>query len=359
MEFGLNEDQRLIEQTVRNYLGSAMPLEEIHRITDERSGFDATLWQGLMDLGVPGLLVPEAFGGAGLGMLEAEIVSEALGYAAATAPFTAACVMAPLAISLAGSTDQKVAWLPKIASGEMRTAVSCAALAGTTGAAELNLVDGKLSGHLTGLLDSGGATNLLIFLRDGRAVVCSIDAVGLEITPQPSLDRTRPLANLSFDRVTVEVLETTIDTARRVLDAGRLMLAADTMGAGQRMIEKAVDYAGERVQFGRVIGSYQAVKHMCAEMTVALEPCRGLLWFAAHAQDQDDDERRVLACLAKAHLAEVGRDVARTATEVHGGMGFTDLMGLHFWFKRISFDRQVLGGPERCRQEAAEIQGWA
>jgi alkylation response protein AidB-like acyl-CoA dehydrogenase len=358
MEFGLSEDQRLIEQSVRNYLDDTMPLDEIRRIADERSGFDAQLWQGLCDLGVPGLMVSEEYGGAGLGMLDAEIVSEALGYAAAAAPFTAACVMAPIAITLGGNKAQQQSWLRGIASGQKRISVACGALSGATGECDLTLASGKLSGSLSGLLDSGGATNVMVFMPDGKAVIFAVDAPGVQLTAQPSLDRTRPLAELVLQQVAIEVIETTPDQARQVLDAGRLMLAADTMGAGQRMIEKAVDYAGERVQFGRVIGSYQAVKHMCAEMTAALEPCRGLLWYAAQAQGQSDDESRVLACLAKAHLAEVGRDVARTATEVHGGMGFTDLMGLHFWFKRISFDRQVLGGPERCRQEAAEIQGW-
>jgi len=97
---------------------------------------------------------------------------------------------------------------------------------------------------------------------------------------------------------------------------------------------------------------------VCAEMAAALEPCRSLIWYAAHAQDHIVDERRMLASLAKAHLNDVGRDVSRTATEVHGGMGFTDLMGLHFWFKRCGFNRQVLGSSERCRNDAAQAQGW-
>ncbi len=113
------------------------------------------------------------------------------------------------------------------------------------------------------------------------------------------------------------------------------------------MIEKAVAYAKERKQFGRVIGSFQAVKHMCAEMVAALEPCRALIWYAAYAFDEFPDQSRRMAAHAKAHTSEAGTFVARTATEVHGGMGFTDLLGLHYWFKRIGFDRQALGGPRR------------
>ena len=360
MEFGLSEDQRLIEQSLRGYLADANPLGNIRAMAVDRGGFDGKLWAGLCELGLPGLLVGEAFGGAGLGMLEAAVVVEALGHGAAPVPYVGACVMAPLALSLAGNKAQQQAWLPGVATGESRFAIACGALAGATGTADLTLSGETLSGQVTGVIDSGGATHVLIFLNGGRAVIVALDGAGVTLTRRPSLDRTRPLADLSLNEAAVERLEGADDAvAQRVLDAGRLMLAADTLGAGQCMIEKAVEYAGQRVQFDRVIASYQAVKHMCAEMGAALEPCRALVWYAAHIQGGNDVvERRVLACLAKAQLAEVGRDVARTATEVHGGMGFTDLMGLHFWFKRISFDRQVLGGPERCRQDAARAQGW-
>ncbi len=124
------------------------------------------------------------------------------------------------------------------------------------------------------------------------------------------------------------------------------------------MIDKAVAYAKERKQFGRVIASFQAVKHLCAEMAAELEPCRALIWYAAYGFDALPDQSRRLAAHAKAHLSEIGPFVARTATEVHGGMGFTDLVGLHYWFKRIGFNRQILGSPERARRDAAMAQGW-
>ena len=136
------------------------------------------------------------------------------------------------------------------------------------------------------------------------------------------------------------------------------MLAADTLGAAQKMLDDSIAYAKERKQFNRVIGSFQAVKHMCAEMAAELEPCRSMIWYSAHAQVAIPDEARLMACHAKAHLAEVGQFVARTATEVHGGMGMTDLLGLHYWFKRIGFNRQMLGAPELVREEAARAQGW-
>jgi alkylation response protein AidB-like acyl-CoA dehydrogenase len=127
------------------------------------------------------------------------------------------------------------------------------------------------------------------------------------------------------------------------------MLAADTLGAGWQMIEKAVDYSKDRKQFDRVVGSFQAVKHLCAEMAAELEPGRSLVWYAAHAFDAIPGDASVSAAHAKSYLSEIGRFVARTSTEVHGGIGITDLLGLHFWFKRIGLNRQLLGGPERVR----------
>ena len=141
------------------------------------------------------------------------------------------------------------------------------------------------------------------------------------------------------------------------MDVGRLALAADTLGAAQNMLDQAVEYAKQREQFNRPIASFQAVKHMCAEMAAQLEPCSSMVWFAGHALAELPDEARVTACHAKAHLAEVGQFIAKTATEVHGGMGFTDLVGLHYWFKRIGANRQWLGAPEFVRAEAAVLQG--
>ena len=188
------------------------------------------------------------------------------------------------------------------------------------------------------MLDGGGATHVLVYLADGRPALAAVDAVGVRTTLLPSFDRTRPLLDVTFENAPAVLLSAANDplAARtRVLDAGRVMLAADTLGAAQSMFDQAVAFAKERVQFGRVIGSFQGVKHTLADLVTALEPCRALVWFAAHAQDVLPDEAHLAALQAKAHLDDVGREVARLATEVHGGMGFTDLQGLHYWFKRI------------------------
>jgi alkylation response protein AidB-like acyl-CoA dehydrogenase len=139
-------------------------------------------------------------------------------------------------------------------------------------------------------------------------------------------------------------------------DAGRVALAADTLGAASHMLEKAVEYAGIRKQFGRAIGSFQAVKHMCAEMAAELEPARSLIWYSAYAQDEARADSVLATAHAKAYVSDAGRLVARKSVETHGGVGVTDDLGLHFWFKRIGWNHQLLGSPERLRSEAAALQ---
>ena len=174
-----------------------------------------------------------------------------------------------------------------------------------------------------------------------------------------TVDKTRSFSEVIFKEVEVELLEKSkdsLDPIQKSIDAGRVALAADTVGAAQEMINKAIEYSKERKQFGRVIGSFQAVKHMCAEMTADLEPCYAMVWHAAHCLDESEEDSRLMSCHSKAHTSEVGKTISKKATEVHGGMGFTDLLGLHYWFKRIGVNRQLLGAPEIVREEAAKIQ---
>lgn len=360
MRFGLSDEQKMLDDSVRGHLARSLSLEKLREIAAKGDGFDAGFARGLAEQGVTGVCVPEDFGGAGLGMVEAVVIAEALGRAAT--PFGAVgAVMGPLAIARARNAGLQAEMLPAIAAGERRVAIGFSALAGTTALADVWFADGRLSGSDAGVMDAGGATDVLIALSDGRLVLVDASDRNVGLTLRPSVDRTRPIGEATFDGAAGRVLDTGPDpmiVATQVRDAGRLMIAADSLGAGQRMIDSAVAYANEREQFGRKIGGFQAVKHMCAELVSMLEPCRSLVWYAAFAQDRSLEDACLVACHAKAHLGDVTREVARMATEIHGGMGFTDLLGLHFWFKRITFDRQALGAPERCRAEAAALQGW-
>ncbi|MEI9886206.1 MAG: acyl-CoA dehydrogenase family protein [Rhizomicrobium sp.] len=357
MEFGLTADQKMMQDSIDRTLERVCPLERVR----QAEGHAADVLKAVAELGVTGILIPEELGGLGLQLLDAALAAEALGRHVAPVPFVASSVMAPLAIIGAGSQAQKQKYLPKLASGEMIAGAAISEhAAGARDKAGITAKAGRLSGKALFVLDFAGADVYVVADRFGGLHIVDAKAKGLEKIALNTIDATRAVGELAFDNVEAEPLaegnpQATLD---RMIDAGRILLAADTLGAGGRMIEKAVAYAKERKQFGRVIGSFQAVKHLCAEMVAELEPCRALIWYAAYAFDVFPDQSRRMAAHAKAHTSEVGTFVARTATEVHGGMGFTDLLGLHYWFKRIGFDRQALGGPEKARHDAAVAQGW-
>ncbi|CAA0126052.1 (R)-benzylsuccinyl-CoA dehydrogenase [Halioglobus japonicus] len=359
MDFGLSEQQLSMQESLRRYLQQAAGLEHLRSVVADGPVHDATLWQGLADMGLTGLLVPQAYGGLGLPLMDAVLVQEVLGEFAAPVCFTASAILAPLALALAGSDAQQEKWLPRLVDGSLQVAVCITDAGGSREDAGVTAVNDKLNGRLMFALGAASAELLICSCREGDLYLVHRDAPGLEWTSMRSVDDTRCLWEIKLREVAAELLLPEAgDALAPVSAAGRIALAADTLGAAQTMLDKAVAYSCERQQFDRLIGSFQAVKHMCAEMAAELEPCRALLWYAAYAYDAVPDKRTLLACHAKAHLGEVGTSIARTATEVHGGMGFTDLLGLHYWFKRIGFNRQVLGSPDRLRAQAARVQGW-
>jgi alkylation response protein AidB-like acyl-CoA dehydrogenase len=355
VRFALSEDQSLLQDSLGKALAALSPLERVRRFADGGEATAPDIWAGLSELGLPGLLVPEEYGGLGLGLLEAALAAEALGRAVAPTPFLGSAVLAPLALTLGGSAGQKAAWLPKLASGEATAGAAISEpIAGARDGAGVTAQDGRLSGRALFALDADGADLLIVADRAGGLHLAEpVSAQAL-----PSIDATRRLSELAFDRTSAQPL-TSNQALERLRDAAWVILAADTLGAAQAMLDKAVAYAKERKQFGRTIGSFQAVKHLCAEMAAEIEPARALVWYAAYAFDHAPEEAPLMAAHAKAHLSEIGRFVARTATEVHGGIGMTDLLGLHYWFKRIGQNRQLLGGPERVRETAARLQGLA
>ncbi len=365
MDFGLSEDQLLLEQTVRGFLADQVAIE---RVRDQRQKAgskscpnDRAIWSQLAELGIAGIVVPEEQGGSGLGLLDAVIVSQALGHAVTPTPFLATAVMAPTALEAVGG---KLAedWLAGIASGELVVGVAVTELFSVREDAGVRLrpgrQDGKLDGKAIMALDAFGADRLLVALDATTLALVDASAPGLEKTRLLTVDATRCTAELSFDGVDpLAVFEGAGAAIARMLEAGRIALAADTLGACESMVEQAVAYAKDRKQFDRVIGSFQAVKHMCAEMIAEVEPARSLLWYAAHAFDGVPDESPWMSCHALAHIAEIGREIASVSTQVHGGIGWTDEQNLHFWFKRIANARHLLGGPELLRARAADLQG--
>lgn len=362
MEFGLSEDQKLLQEQVGRFLEDASGLEKVRRVADGDDSASETLDSAWAEMGLAGIMVPEAHGGAGLGLLDAALVQEMLGRNVTPAGFMANAGLAVVALTGGASAMQRTDWLPKLAGGKARFGVAISEAAAAREKAGVSSGAGGLTGKALFAMEAGEATHFIVADRDRGLHVVSREAEGLNINRLSTIDRTRHVAELTFDNVKGDALNGGNDasaTIAAMIATGRTLIAADTLGAGQMMIEKAVSYAMERQQFGRTIGSFQAVKHMCAEMAARLEPCRSLVWYAAHTADAEPEAFPLEAALAKSHLAEVGTFVARTATEVHGGMGFTDLMGLHYWFKRIGLNRQLLGGPEVTRADAARMQGFA
>ncbi len=358
MEFGLSQEQTLLQDQLSRFLGGNGALERTRRFAAEHQARAPDVLAGLAEIGATGLIIPEDHGGVGLGLLDAALVCEVLGRHVTPAPFVGSSVIAPLALMRGGDAGQRGLWLPRLAAGSVTFGVALSEATGARENAGVEARDGKLYGRSLFVIDFE-ADVYLIADRSYQLHLVAADAPGLTRVRLPTIDVTRPTGELMFDGVEAEPLAGGADPAaliRGLIDAGRVMYAADTLGAAQAMIDQAVAYARTREQFGRSIATFQAVKHMCAEMAAALEPCRALVWYAGHALESLPDEASVTACHAKAHVSEVGTRVAKTATEVHGGMGFTDLVGLHYWFKRIGFNRQMLGGPQAVREDAARLQ---
>jgi len=358
MDFGLSDDQRLLEETVRSFLADRVPITRVRELRDAPCPNDRAVWSGLAELGVTGILVPEAQGGSDLSLLDAALVSQVLGHASTPAPFLTSAVMVPLALRAVDGADP--AWLGGIAGGEIVFGVAAPEVFSVREDAGVVLEGGVLRGKAMMALDAHEADLVLVALGSEGLAVVRCDAPGLSATRLLTVDATRCTSELVFEGVVPEAaFEGATDAIARMLVAGRIALAADTLGACEAMIEQAVAYAKQRKQFDRLIGSFQAVKHLCAEMIAELEPARSLLWYAAHAFDALPDEAPLMACHALAHVSEIGREIASVATQVHGGIGWTDEQNLHFWFKRIGNARHLLGGPEMLRARAAELQGLA
>jgi alkylation response protein AidB-like acyl-CoA dehydrogenase len=358
MDFGLSEEQELLQETVRGFVRGECPTPRLRAIYDA-GGFEPALWKGLAELGCAGLALPEAHGGAGLELLECALVAEALGAGAFPSPFLGH-TLAGLALRLAGSEAQQRRWLPALASGEVLATVAL----GERGERWLpedwsaRLAGGRLSGAKAFVPFGARADLLVVGTAGGGLALAERGASGLRCEAVDSLDRTQAVDGLQFAETPAEALPGGAAAAGRVVDAALVLLAADAFGAAGRMIELARDYVLARRQFGQPLAQFQAVKHQLANLVTDTEPCRALVWFAAHAFDHRTEEASKAAAIAKAHVTEVAMEVGRGAFELHGGIGFTWECDLQFWYKRALFDRQLFGVPELHHDRNARLAGW-
>jgi alkylation response protein AidB-like acyl-CoA dehydrogenase len=332
----------------------------VRRFFDGDADVAPALWKALAELGVLGLHLPQDAGGGGLELLDLASVAERLGYHAAPGPFFGH-VLAGLAIALAGSEAQRERWLPGIAAGECIGSVAFAEADGRWQPDQWTLApdaDDTLTG-VRPLVPCGRAADVLVVgLRDGGLALVEPAAGGLDVQPEEAIDRTRRLARVELSGAPCELMPGGPAESGRVRDAALVLLAADAYGGAARCVELAVAYAGEREQFGRKIGHFQALKHQLADLALHTEPCRALVWYAAYAWDRVPDEAARAAAHAKSHVTDCFVRVARGTVEAHGGIGYTWDCEVHWWLKRALFDRAVLGAPREHRLRAATLAGW-
>jgi len=358
MEFCLTSTQKELQDSINRALTKVCPLERVRQHVNDREPFPSDVWQVLVDLGITGLIIPESYGGLGLGVLDAALVAESLGQFVVPSPFLSSVILAPLAIMHAGNSDQKNEWLPSMATGQLRMGIALSEFtAGRRSGSGVSCRDNRLFGRSLFVMDEAGAQHFIVVDDEARLHWVDRCAPGLLVTELPTIDRTRSSVRLDFEGMTcVGLGQSNPQLVQYLADVARLMLAADMLGASSKMLDEAISFAKLRQQFGRPIGAFQAVKHLCAEMAAELEPARSLVWYSGYALDEKLPDA-TLACLhAKSYLAEASRLISRSATEVHGGMGITDVLGLHYWFKRNAWSYQALGSPERLRELAAELQ---
>ncbi|MEZ5557625.1 MAG: acyl-CoA dehydrogenase family protein [Pseudomonadales bacterium] len=368
MQVTFTDEQLQFRDTLQRFMQHRSPSREVRRLMDTDQGFDAELWQALAEeLALPGLIVPEAYGGYGFGTVELGIAMEEMGRALLCAPFLSSAVLASQALLQAGSEAQKERWLPQLADGTLRGCVAftepdggwtCDGIATTAAPAGSGY---RLNGVKRFVIDGATAQLVIVAARapgssglDGLSLFAvAPDASGLERRPLQTLDATRKQAQLHFTDTPAELLGQAGDGAAqlgRVLDLALIALANEMVGGAQRLHDMTIDYVKLRVQFGRAIGSFQAVKHRCADMLLEVELAKSAAYHAAAAADAADPNLPALASLAKSAAADAYMGAARTCIQLHGGIGFTWDHDAHLWFKRAKSSEVLFGDPGAHRE---------
>ncbi len=328
MDFDFNDEQREIKSTAHDFIASRFKPEKVRELAESDSPYDDAIWKQMRELGWAGIAIPEEFGGQGLGLLELVILQEELGYALAPSPMIANAFSGAL-IAEAGSDEQKQRWLPGIASGEAR------------GAAAFTPDDivGAAAGASIIVLNQGEGARLV------EPEQASLERLDL-------IDTTR-----AYYRVTADGGDPLPGDVAPAVEKGTIALSAELVGIAQRALDMAVEYAKEREQFGRPIGSYQAVSHRLADMLWDVEEARSLLYYAAWCGDAEPESLPLAASMAKARASDAAMSVTHNALQTFGGIGFTWEHDLHFLLKRAAVSSKLLGNAGLHRDRVAEEIG--
>ena len=371
MDFGFNEEQEMLRQSARGLLEKECPSTLVRKLMEDERGYDPGLWKKMAELGWLGLVIPEEFGGAGLSYVDLVLVLEEMGRVVLPSPFIWT-VMAAEAIRRAGSDAQKKSLLPKIAAGDLIATLAwleASANWGPDGIAMAARPSGsgvRLDGAKLFVNDGHIADCLLVAARTGGSgadgiTLFALDAkrAGISVTPLKTMDQTRKLAEIKFAGVEagpddmIGEIGKGWDTLSGAIDRGKVMLAAEMMGGAQKVLETTVDYAKVRAQFGRPIGSFQAVQHKCANMMIDIEGAKSAVYYASWAVSNEAREAALAAALAKAAASDAFRRVSADGIQVHGGIGFTWDHDMHLYFKRAKSSEFTFGDATWNRELVA------
>jgi alkylation response protein AidB-like acyl-CoA dehydrogenase len=368
IEFAFTDEQEQFRSALRRFLDDKSPTTEVRRLMATDEGYDPAVWRQLSDdLALPGIQIPEQYGGAGFGMVELCIVTEELGRALLCAPYFSTAVLAANAIMNAGAEAQKSALLPGLAKGARLatlavtepdgnwdpTGIKTVATPDSDGYRLAGVKSFVVDGHVADLLivaarapRTAGREGLALFTVDGNAG-------GVERRLLEAMDPTRKIARIEFHDTHAKALGDPADGAKailRTLDQAAVALANEMVGGAQTMLDSAVSYAKLRVQFGRTIGSFQSIKHKLADMLLEVELAKSAAYYSAQAAAINDPEWPAIASLAKAAASETYLHAAAECIQIHGGIGFTWDNDTHLWFKRAKSSEVFLGQPSYHRE---------
>jgi alkylation response protein AidB-like acyl-CoA dehydrogenase len=367
--FGTSEEQEELRASVRRFVTDRAPLAKVRQLMDAGE-IDREFWaQAGAQLGLQGIAIPEEYGGSGFSFAEQAIVLEELGAGLYGGPYLPSAVLAATALLASPDESARQELLPGIASGETIAALAFTEENGSWDPAAIRLAAAKsgdgwvLDGHKSFVLSGAEAgLYLVVAVADGGLSLFAVDAgaSGLTATALPTLDQTRNLARLDFAAVPARLIGSAGDATAildRVLDIAAIALAAEQLGAAQRALDITVDYTKTRHQFGRPIGSFQALKHRMADLLMEVESLRSAVAYAASAVAEGSDEVPALASLLKAYASETYFHVAAEMIQMHGGIGFTWEHDAHLFFKRAKSSELFLGDGAYHRERLAQRIG--
>jgi alkylation response protein AidB-like acyl-CoA dehydrogenase len=371
LDFGFSEEQEMLRDAAKRFLADNCSTKFVRQMMADKTAHDAGFWKKLVDLGWPGLLIPEEYGGQGGTFLDMTVIAEEAGKALIPGPFfTSALLAAPILIE-GGSDEQKKNVLPRMAKGEFIGTVAIAEAAGRFDADGVQLKatksgnDYTITGEKFFVPDAHVANGIAVAVRTGGSGETGItiltlpaDSKGLTITQLKTVDMTRRLCHLKFDNVkangTLGKEGEGWPILRRTLDIATAALSAEMVGTAQKALDLSVEYAKTRVQFGKPIGSFQAVKHKCVDMMVAVENARSLTYFACWTVDTKSPEAATAVPMAKAYASDMAKNVTSEAIQVHGGIGFTWEHDMHLYHRRALAGEANLGNAPVHRETVAK-----